>query len=144
MLYSIHQPALRIMKKYVALTLLLVISLSLSAQEVQKNKCTENVKLTFLNKEGAIRQLKNHSSARDYLNIVVNKDGLFYQNTPLRSANHLEDLIKKDSTLFKEFRVVIGIHGQAKFDRLTEIFCWLKQLNNYRATEVFIYHFDDL
>ncbi|WP_074405998.1 MULTISPECIES: hypothetical protein [Aquimarina] len=131
------------MKKIILLLLFLAINFQLFSQNTKKNNCSEKLQVTFLSRETAKWELKNHTTARDYLNIVVDEKGIFYKNETLRDGSHLERLIKKDNTLFNEFNAVIGIYNEAKFEIFTDLLCWLNNFESYQVSEVQIYHFDN-
>jgi len=132
------------MKTNLILILLLSINFQLYSQNTKKNNCSEKLQITFLDIETAKGELKNHTTARNYLNIVVDKTGIFYMNKNLRDKSHLESLIKKDNTLLNEFNAVIGINNEAQFEIFTDLLCWLNNLNNYNVRDVQVYHFNNL
>lgn len=125
----------------IILLFFLIVSFETFSQNLKTNYCSENLEITFLDKETAKWEIKNHKMARDYLNIIIEDNGMPYKDKYFKDKSHLIKLIEEDSALFKEFNVVIGIKNEVPFVVFTELLCWLKDLGNYRVDEIQVYHF---
>ncbi len=81
--------------------------------------------------------------ACDYLNIVIVNENILYKGEPVLDKDDLEIKIKRDSTLYQEFDVVIGVENDVPFEVVSTVFCWLDEFNLYwQIKDVVMYHFD--
>lgn len=140
-------------KQSILLITALITSIHLLSQNLNKNKCTKEIELTFITKKEADKAIKNNSDigsnvlSNKYVNIVIDDNGFFYLDENLTDEYSLLELIKNNTTLSKKIDVVIGIYNEVKFKKLTDFLCWLDRLHlysSYRVDKIFIYHFDYL
>ncbi|MEE9362254.1 MAG: hypothetical protein V3U92_06625 [Cellulophaga sp.] len=66
------------MKTILISALLFFINFSTYSQKYKKNNCSEDLEITFLDKDDAEWETKNHSVARNYLNIKIDAASILY------------------------------------------------------------------
>ncbi|AUP79489.1 hypothetical protein [Flavivirga eckloniae] len=121
----------------------LLMSYSVYSQSSDKNHCSENLKITFLDKKDADWELKNHSIANKYLNIVIDDSRILYLNNDIKDESELFDAIQEiEKAVTYRFRVVIGIKNDVPFEVFTDLLCWLSKIRSDQIGDIEVYHFD--
>ena len=122
------------------------IFFNVQAQRVKLNNCWSGTNV-FMPVESKIKQaLRENIATRDYLNIIINEDGVYFQGKqyPFHTHTNQRKLIGEINQFAKERlgsgSVVLGVHHSTPIEALSLVICMLEK-TEFRIRDRSLYFF---
>ncbi|KQC31110.1 hypothetical protein [Flagellimonas eckloniae] len=133
------------MKKMITLVCIALCTTATYCQITYDNSCTEKVPLSFTNDKRAQEAFEEHGKpGLNYLNLLLNENGLKYMGSDLDEVEDLENVFEKPKKKSgsNTFDVVIGLERGAPMDYFKRLICTLKKLGPGNIDSINVYFYD--